>query len=374
MGVVSVRLIRQAVFCVPGLLDNNWRIRCSSIQLLGDLLFCISGQSGKMSTESAEDDNFGTEAAQQAITNALGEERRNRMLAGLYMGRSDVALLVRQTALHVWKVVVTNTARTLREILPTLITILLGCLASDNHDKRLVVEGCLWSVVCCHHVSYLCSADKWQPALWGTLFANWGSVSFLKSFLYWRQACSPLMVVRDRGSVWACLRLCSRPAVSTCWPMLTPYCPPSAAPCVTLSQMSGLLLLILLTASTQLLVSSCLAEAERISTSWASPLGQKVLEEVLKPLLERLQGDEEKERVLDGLQQVMAVKSHAVLPMMVPQLVTPPVNTRALATLASVAGPALHRHLTKVIPALVGAAAENSEEVSPQKLPWRYAS
>ena len=89
-----------------------------------------------MSTESAEDDNFGTEAAQRAIITALGEDRRNRMLAGLYMGRSDVALLVRQTALHVWKVVVTNTARTLREILPTLVTLLLGCLASDNHDKR----------------------------------------------------------------------------------------------------------------------------------------------------------------------------------------------------------------------------------------------
>ena len=80
-------------------------------------------------------------------------------------------------------------------------------------------------------------------------------------------------------------------------------------------------------------------------------------------MLELLQGDADKERVLDGLQQVMAVKSHAVLPMMVPQLVAPPVNTRALATLASVAGPALNRHLTKVIPALVGAAAENMEEV-----------
>ncbi|KAH9643416.1 hypothetical protein HF086_016705 [Spodoptera exigua] len=43
-----------------GLFDDNWRIRYSSVQLLGDLL------------------------------------------AGLYMGRSDVALMVRQAALHVW--------------------------------------------------------------------------------------------------------------------------------------------------------------------------------------------------------------------------------------------------------------------------------
>ena len=70
-----------------GLLDDNWRIRCSSVQLLGDLLFCISGQSGKMTTESEEDDNFASEEMYQAIVQALGIERRNKMLAGLYMGR-----------------------------------------------------------------------------------------------------------------------------------------------------------------------------------------------------------------------------------------------------------------------------------------------
>ncbi len=58
-----------------------------------------------MTTESAgEDDNFGTESSQQAIMKCLGGERRNRVLAGLYMGRSDTALMVRQAALHVWKV------------------------------------------------------------------------------------------------------------------------------------------------------------------------------------------------------------------------------------------------------------------------------
>lgn len=92
-----------------------------------------------MTTESAgDDDNFGTENSQQAILRMLGSERRNRVLAGLYMGRSDTALMVRQSALHVWKVIVTHTPKTLREILPTLFSLLLGCLASTSYDKRQV--------------------------------------------------------------------------------------------------------------------------------------------------------------------------------------------------------------------------------------------
>ena len=50
-----------------------------------------------MTTETAgDDDNFGTEQSQKAIHRRLGEQRCHRVLAGLYMGRSDVALMVRQ--------------------------------------------------------------------------------------------------------------------------------------------------------------------------------------------------------------------------------------------------------------------------------------
>ena len=70
---------------------------------------------------------------------------------------------------------------------------------------------------------------------------------------------------------------------------------------------------------------------------------------------------------MDGLKQVMAVKSKSVLPFLIPKLTTPPVNTKALAILSSVAGEALIKHLEKILPAMIQAvnvAEEGSETVS----------
>ena len=58
---------------------------------------------------------------------------------------------------------------------------------------------------------------------------------------------------------------------------------------------------------------------------------------------------------MDGLKQVMAVKSKSVLPFLIPKLTTPPVNTKALAILSSVAGEALIKHLEKILPAMIQA-------------------
>ena len=65
-----------------------------------------------------------------------------------------------------------------------------------------------------------------------------------------------------------------------------------------------------------------------------------MLDEVLSPLLLDLSSpsSDRSEVALDGLRQVMAVKSRVVLPHIIPQLIRPPVNIRALALLTSVAG------------------------------------
>ncbi|KAF6778563.1 hypothetical protein AHF37_01560 [Paragonimus kellicotti] len=131
-----------------GVGDPNWRIRHSSVQLLGDLLYQLSGLSGKGTTKTQdEDDTFGTSAAHDRLKEFMGAERHDRVLARIHMVRSDPTLIVRQAAIHVWKVVVPNTSRTLREIMPVLIRLLLTTLGSSNREQQQVAARALGDVV-----------------------------------------------------------------------------------------------------------------------------------------------------------------------------------------------------------------------------------
>uniref|UniRef100_A0A1B6CCQ0 TOG domain-containing protein n=1 Tax=Clastoptera arizonana TaxID=38151 RepID=A0A1B6CCQ0_9HEMI len=304
-----------------GLFDDNWRIRYSSVQLLGDLLYRISGVSGKMSTETAnEDDNFGTEQSHKAIIEALGAQRRNRVLAGLYMGRSDVALMVRQAALHVWKVVVTNTPRTLREILPTLFGLLLGCLASTSYDKRQVAARTLGDLV-------RKLGERVLPEI----------IPILEKGLESEQADQRQGVCIGLSEIMAST---SRDMVLTFVNSLVP--------------------------TVRKALSDPLPEvrhaAAKTFDSLHSTVGVRALDDILPALLNQLNDPDPlvAERTLDGLRQVMAIKSRVVLPYLVPQLTAPPVNTKALSILAAVAGDALTKYLHKILPALLTALSENS--------------
>ncbi|XP_076236761.1 lethal (3) 80Fj [Calliopsis andreniformis] len=299
-----------------GLFDDNWRIRYSSVQLLGDLLYRISGVSGKMSTETAsEDDNFGTEQSHYAIINALGAERRNRVLAGLYMGRSDVALMVRQAALHVWKVVVTNTPRTLREILPTLFTLLLGCLASTSYDKRQVAARTLGDLV-------RKLGERVLPEI----------IPILEKGLQSDQADQRQGVCIGLSEIMAST---NKDMVLTFVISLVPTV--RKALCDPLPEVRQ--------------------AAAKTFDGLHSTVGVRALDDILPAMLTQLNSPDqaEAENTLDGLRQVMAIKSRVVLPYLVPQLTTPPVNTKALSILASVAGEALTRFLHKILPALLTA-------------------
>ncbi|EDV93917.1 GH19589 [Drosophila grimshawi] len=308
-----------------GLFDENWRIRYSSVQLLGDLLYRISGVSGKMTTETAsEDDNFGTEQSHTAIIRFLGDERRNRVLSGLYMGRSDVSLMVRQSALHVWKIVVTNTPRTLREILPTLFGLLLGCLASTSYDKRQVAARTLGDLV-------RKLGERVLPEI----------IPILESGLNSEQA-------DQRQGV--CIGL-SEIMASTSKEMVLTFVH-SLVPTVRKALADPL--------------PEVRVAAAKTFDSLHSTVGSRALDDILPFMLEGLSDPDPlvAENTLDGLRQVMYIKSRVVLPYLVPQLTAQPVNTKALSILVSVAGDALTKYLPKILSALLETLSQSHGSVN----------
>ncbi|XP_012704734.2 eIF-2-alpha kinase activator GCN1 isoform X1 [Fundulus heteroclitus] len=295
-----------------GLFDDLWRIRFSSVQLLGDLLFHISGVTGKMTTETAsEDDNFGTAASTKAIISALGAERRNRVLSGLYMGRSDTQLVVRQASLHVWKIVVSNTPRTLREILPTLFSLLLGFLASTCPDKRTIAARTLGDLV-------RKLGEKILPEI----------IPILEDGLRSDKSDERQGVCIGLSEI---MKSTSKDAVLVFSESLVPTV--RKALCDPLEEVRE-------------------AAAKTFEQLHAT-IGHQALDDILPTLLKQLDDEDTAEFALDGLKQVMAVKSRSVLPYLVPKLTAPPVNTRVLAFLSAVAGDALTRHLGVILPALL---------------------
>jgi hypothetical protein len=134
------------------LADVNWRIRDSGVRLLGDLLHRLAGAKSAINYD-AEDDN-GDEAAasasadvREAIEAALGKAVHDRVLAGLYIVRADTMSQVRQTAWRVWKSVISNSPRTLRDVLPALMDLILLALAATNLDRQTAAGRTLGELV-----------------------------------------------------------------------------------------------------------------------------------------------------------------------------------------------------------------------------------
>lgn len=128
--LLVLSLFRSLPLLLPavedGIFNDSWRIRQSSVELLGDLLFkvntflpCpffflgvlshlqsliakshfiqVAGTSGKALLEGGSDDEgASTEAQGRAIIEVLGKEKRDEVLAALYMVRTDISLSVRQ--------------------------------------------------------------------------------------------------------------------------------------------------------------------------------------------------------------------------------------------------------------------------------------
>ena len=131
-----------------GLFDQSWRIRLSSVQLVGELLFRLSGISGKAEMdedegkEEEENAYHSNSEAARKLLEVLGRDRRDTVLAALYILRQDSAGQVRMFTIGVWKALVANTPKTVRDMLPSLST--HGRYSDSAILTDIAMFQCIW--------------------------------------------------------------------------------------------------------------------------------------------------------------------------------------------------------------------------------------
>ncbi|KAJ3022842.1 translational activator of GCN4 [Thoreauomyces humboldtii] len=308
-----------------GLFDENWRIRQSSVQLMGDLLYRIAGVSGKVELEGgAEDEGLGTEHGRQALITTLGKERFDKVLASLYVARADASAIVRQASLHVWKSIVSNTPRTLKEILPIMMEILIGSLASESVEKQGSAARCLADLVRKLGESILTDL---LPILESGLDSDRAEVR--------QGVCIAMTEVMASAGKTQVVDF-----VEDCVPLVR---------------------------------KALIDEAPDVRESAAQAfdmlhqhMGRQAIDEILPSLLNKLKaGGKQTDRssiyALEALKEIMAVRSNVVFPVLIPTLISRPIsafNAQALASLITVAGQALNKRLEAILPALMDALEE----------------
>lgn len=304
-----------------GLADDSYRIRLSSVELVGDLLFSLTGISAR--TEQDEEEETVQEAG-QSLLDALGQERRDKVLSAIYICRCDTSGLVRSAAINVWKALV-GTPRTLREITPTLTQLIIRRLASSNMEQKVIAGNALGELI--------------RKAGEGVL------ANLLPTLQEGLESSDPDM---KQGTCMALRELIS-----------------SASPDALEDYEKTLISLV-----RSALVDSNPDVREAAAEAFDSLqqiLGKKAVDQVLPYLLNLLRTDEEAENALSALLTLLTdtTRSNIILPNLLPTLLTSPMssfNAKAIASLAEVAGASMTRRLPNILNAIMDNIVSSKDE------------
>ena len=297
-----------------GLADDNHRIRLSSVELVGDLLFNLTGVSA--TTDQDEEEETGAVEAGQSLLEVLGEDKRNRILSSLYICRCDTSGLVRSAAINVWKALVA-TPRTLRELIPTLTQLIIRRLASSNMEQKVIAGNALGELI-----------RKAGEGVLATLLPTL------------EEGLETSTDTDNKQGI--CIAL--REIIS------------SAAP-ETLEDYEKTLISVVRTALVDVddEVRETAAEA---FDSLQQIFGKKAVDQVLPYLLNLLRTESEADTALSALLTLLTdnTRSNIILPNLVPTLLKSPItafNAKAIASLSQVAGTAMTRRLPVILNALM---------------------
>ncbi|PIA14179.1 ARM repeat-containing protein [Coemansia reversa NRRL 1564] len=341
--------------------NGAWRIRQSSIELLAELIFRIAGVSAKhaerereaaraafgvvQDSEAADDEESDLEEdsgdedeendaaiisnLREILSDKIGVERCHQILAALYVARSDVATMVRQASFSVWKSIVSNTPRTVRECLPSIMEIVLAGLASSEYERRATAARTLGDLV-----------HKLGEAVMSRV------VPILKDALRTESSSDAGGSIRH-GVFIGLAEILS----STGKAHIDAY-----ADAIIPLVRRGL-------CDQDDMVREAAAGA---FNGLQQSVGPRVIDSVVPPLLNALTKDSSSvedndleginpEHALEALRELMAVRASVVFPVLIPTLTAVPVsafNARALSSLIQVSGQALSKRLPQILLAL----------------------
>lgn len=322
--------------------DDTPRIRHSSLSLCSELLFRLGGISGK-NTLAAEADEEGADgeavpeesvvvsnSVQARLKNVLGEERFVRTMATIFCLRQDPAFNVREAASASWKAIIVNTAKTIRELLPMIIDLIIRALSRDGEDQREIASRTLGEITRKLGGSVL---EEIVPQLQqrgsdtgASASVRAGVMLAVESLL---ENATEAQLEDHEDALIAAVRL-----------GLT-----DRSPTVREAAASAF---------------DALQES----------VGQRAIEEVIPVLLGALQNrgsgdDSMAETSLAALREVMRTRADTVFPASLPTLLVQPItafNARALGNLVAVAGNAINRRLSQILGPLATAMDDEKDE------------
>ena len=304
-----------------GLADVNHRIRLSSVELVGDLLFNLTGISGT----AEHDENDGAPEAGVSLLEVLGEDKRNKILSSLYICRCDTSGLVKTAAINVWKALVA-TPRTLKELVPTLSALLIRRLASTNVEQRVIAGNALGELI-------RKAGDGVLASLLPTLEEG-------------------LRTSTDNDTRQGiCIAL--REIISS-------------ASQETLDDYEKTLISVVRQALVDPDDQVREAAAEAFD-SLQKMFGKRAVDQVLPHLLSLLRRESDAQTALAALLTLLNdnTRSNMILPNLIPTLLVSPIsifNAKAIASLAEVAGPAMTRRLPLILNTLMDNMVSSKDE------------
>ena len=322
-----------------GLVAEDWRIRLSSVQLIGLLILRLAGLSGKylmglnMALEEDEDGGvkesttITTREQEVDVENALGVERRNRVFALMYLLRSDVVSGVREMGWRVWKGCVTSTPRMLSTVLPTLMDLVIFDLSSASAERQHAAQAAL-----------------------GELVGKLGESVLMQIIPILQQRLDSDDEHTRQGvclGVSEVIKVARKSDIAQYFNDLIPSIRDALCDTSTLVRQA----------------------AGRAFMTLFKQVHKRAIEEIIPALIEQLddadEDDEQAQLTLGGIREVLLACNEQVLPYLLPVLAASPLtlfHTKALAALSEQLGKGMQRYIASLTSALVESLAREREE------------